>query len=320
MAEVEMRLSSASSTTPPTSSSLVAVELELTSTIILKFQHLCSSFSSILPVPIFAGIYNGSHGTTWWWLTLLYFWLNKFGHYKPQISTEEISKLDMEKKKILLPALISVILSLVLLLLSLLISALADVTQRTGNFVNLISFLLLITTTVFLKVATAEINHLEQTSHADFALPDDEDPDDLRPRSTRLDNMIHCHELPCNRCANFLQRSTRYFCRCLRISCRSGKFHSLLVLLTISSSLTIVINQLQWAVFSPPGMLVDIGDADFSISWTKSMYRRRNLHLHCEGEIVSDSPVVWFEHGWLGSSLDWRLVRNVMKTKTRVCR
>ena len=45
------------------------------------------------------------------------------------------------------------------------------------------------------------------------------------------------------------------------------------------------------------------------------------MHIWCEGEINADEtvPVILFEHGWMGSSLDWSLVFHEMKSHTRVC-
>ena len=45
------------------------------------------------------------------------------------------------------------------------------------------------------------------------------------------------------------------------------------------------------------------------------------MHVWCMGEVQADTsaPIVWFEHGWMGSSMDWHLVMYEMKKHTRVC-
>ncbi|GMH89674.1 hypothetical protein TrVE_jg9248 [Triparma verrucosa] len=66
------------------------------------------------------------------------------------------------------------------------------------------------------------------------------------------------------------------------------------------------------------GTLVDIGNPEY-IYPTQALYRSRMMHIWCAGERKDGAPVVLFEHGWMGSSLDWAMVRRYTKEYTRVC-
>ncbi|GMH75993.1 hypothetical protein TL16_g06935 [Triparma laevis f. inornata] len=71
--------------------------------------------------------------------------------------------------------------------------------------------------------------------------------------------------------------------------------------------------------YPPMGKLFDIGDPEY-IYPTQNMYRERMMHIWCAGERTHpEQPVVLFEHGWMGSSLDWSMVRRYTKDYTRVC-
>ena len=89
------------------------------------------------------------------------------------------------------------------------------------------------------------------------------------------------------------------------------------VTLTILSSLTVITQVSNASRYPAPGHLVNIGDPSYQ--WgTQQLYRERYMHLWCAGPHTN--PVVLFEHGWMGSSLDWSNVRAAAKETTRVCR
>jgi len=88
------------------------------------------------------------------------------------------------------------------------------------------------------------------------------------------------------------------------------------VTLTILSSLTVITQVSNASRYPAPGHLVNIGDPSYQ--WgTQQLYRERYMHLWCAGPHTN--PVVLFEHGWMGSSLDWSNVRAKAKETTRVC-
>jgi pimeloyl-ACP methyl ester carboxylesterase len=74
------------------------------------------------------------------------------------------------------------------------------------------------------------------------------------------------------------------------------------------------------ARYQPMGQQFDVGDPFYVYSFQRS-YESRLMHVWCAGDVSSDPsvPIVWFEHGWMGSSLDWHLVHHKMKDHTRVC-
>ena len=71
--------------------------------------------------------------------------------------------------------------------------------------------------------------------------------------------------------------------------------------------------------FPYKGRLFDIGDQEYGKVPGQEMLQSRNLHLYCSGDLVDGLPVVWFEHGWLGSSLDFSWVYGELKKHSRVC-
>ena len=95
------------------------------------------------------------------------------------------------------------------------------------------------------------------------------------------------------------------------------RFQSVLLLvLTINTGLGAIVLSSNASNFSPAGRLFDIGNTGYK----EGIYRKRRMHMICEGPIGgADLPVVLFEHGWQGSSLDWSLPFYELKAYTRVC-
>ena len=324
---VELRTASSLSTDGPPSSSMSKDDNNARNA---KFvQSLCKSYSTTLLIVVVAGLYNGHYGTTYFWLALLFFWSKKLSRGFETTFDMNLTSVDgrrlsterhrcandmIEKGVILLRCFNIVLFGLAVCVVSICVfTAFFSAKRRTGHFVEWIAVLMCIIIAAYKKIVEDEVQalRLQVSSLALARDTSDEEEQDLRPRSTRLDNMIHCHEMPCNRYA-------RFCCSCTKVLCKTPSLW-LLIFLTASSSLTILINCLSLAHFTPPGELFDIGDGDFSLLWTKRMYQQRFMHLYCEGEIVDGSPVIWLEHGWLGSSLDWQVVRPILSSQTRVC-
>ena len=89
---------------------------------------------------------------------------------------------------------------------------------------------------------------------------------------------------------------------------------------TIFASLSNIATVSNASRYPPLGKLFDVGDPENYPYFFQGIYRSRSLHLWCEGSSIdSGQPVILFEHGWMGSSMDWGLVRGPMSDFTRVC-
>ena len=78
MISLEMSSPRLSSASPPSLIDKFLAKLATPS-----FQQTCLTSSSYLLVLVFAGVYNGHYGTTYWWLFLLFCWMRRFGDYSP---------------------------------------------------------------------------------------------------------------------------------------------------------------------------------------------------------------------------------------------
>eukprot|EP00520_Triparma_pacifica_P010167 CAMPEP_0118649694 /NCGR_PEP_ID=MMETSP0785-20121206/9838_1 /TAXON_ID=91992 /ORGANISM="Bolidomonas pacifica, Strain CCMP 1866" /LENGTH=435 /DNA_ID=CAMNT_0006541995 /DNA_START=430 /DNA_END=1734 /DNA_ORIENTATION=- len=87
---------------------------------------------------------------------------------------------------------------------------------------------------------------------------------------------------------------------------------------TILASLSNIVTVSNSSRYQPLGELFDVGDRNYTYFF-QGLYRSRYMHIWCEGSMVDGSPVILFEHGWMGSSMDWSLVRGPMASYTRVC-
>ncbi|GMI35601.1 hypothetical protein TrCOL_g7595, partial [Triparma columacea] len=89
---------------------------------------------------------------------------------------------------------------------------------------------------------------------------------------------------------------------------------------TIFASLSNIATVSNASRYPPLGKLFDVGDPENYPYFFQGIYRSRSLHLWCEGSSIDNGqPVILFEHGWMGSSMDWGLVRGPMSEFTRVC-
>jgi len=87
---------------------------------------------------------------------------------------------------------------------------------------------------------------------------------------------------------------------------------------TILAALSNIVTVSNSSRYQPLGKLFDVGNFEYEYFF-QGLYRSRYMHIWCEGSIINNSPVVFFEHGWMGSSMDWSLVHGEMREYTRVC-
>ena len=91
-----------------------------------------------------------------------------------------------------------------------------------------------------------------------------------------------------------------------------------LVFLTITTSIGFIIEVACASTFTAPGIMVDIGTTGEGRMGDDRLVSRR-MHIFCEGDVIPGRPVVMYEHGLKGSSLDWSLLFALTRHSGRSC-